>query len=101
MSEIRELPNELLEIAVKELNEVPGRLESELESLQKWIELNPHLQIRSEKQFLVSFLRGCKFNTEKVKQKLELFYSVRQNSPEIMANRDPNEKKIVEMIKQG
>lgn len=99
--EIRELSNELLEVAVRELHEVPGRLEKDVESIRNWMNQNPHLRLRSDTQFLVSFLRGCKFNLEKAKQKLELFYTVRQNSPEIMSKRDPNSESVVEMIRQG
>jgi hypothetical protein len=99
--EIRELPNELLEVAVTELNEVPERLQTDVESLRNWMNQNPHLRLRSDTQFLVAFLRGCKFNLEKVKQKLELFYTVRQSSPEIMAKRDPNDERVVGMIRQG
>lgn len=101
MTEIRELSNELLEVAVKELHEVPERLTTDIESLRKWMKENPHLRLRSDTQFLVAFLRGCKFNLDKVKQKLELFYTVRKSSPEIMTNRDPNEERVVGMIRQG
>lgn len=101
MIEIRELSNELLEVSIKELNEVPERLEENVETLRNWINEHPHLRLRSDTQFLVSFLRGCKFNIEKVKHKLELFYTVRQNSTEIMANRDPNDENVVGMIRQG
>lgn len=101
MPEIRELSNELLEVAVKELHEVPERLAADVESLRNWMNQNPHLRLRSDTQFLVAFLRGCKFNIEKVKQKLELFYTVRKNSPDIMAHRDPNDERVIGMIRQG
>lgn len=101
MTEIRELSNELLEVSKKELHEVPEKIAVDIESIRDWMKQNPHLQLRSDTQFLVAFLRGCKFNLDKVKQKLELFYTVRQNSPEIMAHRNPNDANVLAMIRQG
>jgi hypothetical protein len=59
------------------------------------------LKSRTNDQFLVAFLRGCKHSIEKAKQKLDLFYSVRQHAPEIMSNRDPNDEYLIAMIRQG
>lgn len=101
MSQIRELSPELLKIAKKELNEVPEKTPIFLGTVNEWIKANPQLKIRSDSQFLLSFLRGCKFNLEKVKQKLELFYTIRQKSPELMENRDPSNERVAGMIRQG
>lgn len=101
MTQIRQLSPELLKIAKKELNEVPEKTPVFIETVNEWLKANPHLKIRSDSQFILSFLRGCKFNLDKVKQKLELFYSVRQKSPELIKNRDPNNEQIIGMIRQG
>lgn len=39
---------------------------------------------------LRTFLRGCKFSLEKVKKKLDMYYTMRNAIPEFFANRDVN-----------
>lgn len=99
--EYREIPLELLQVAQEELNEVPEKTMIHLETIREWISENSNMKVRSDAQFLLAFLRGCKFNLDKVKQKLELFYSVRQKSPEIMLGRDINNERVIGMIRQG
>lgn len=101
MSNIRELPNELAKIARDELNEIPDRIDEDLDTLRNWIRQNPHLIARMDDQFLIAFLRGCKYSLERAKQKLDLFYTVRQQTPEIIRNRDPKNERIIGMIRQG
>lgn len=98
--DIREIPIELLKVAETELNEVPEKTMIHIETIRDWIK-GSHMKVRSDAQFLLAFLRGCKFDLVKVKQKLELFYSVRQKSPEIMLHRDTNNDRVIGMIRQG
>lgn len=98
--DIREIPIELLKVAETELNEVPEKTMIHIETIRDWIK-GSHMKVRSDAQFLLAFLRGCKFDLVKVKQKLELFYSVRQKSPEIMLHRDTNNERVIGMIRQG
>lgn len=98
--DIREIPIELLKVAQTELNEVPEKTMIHIETIRDWIK-GSHMKVRSDAQFLLAFLRGCKFDLVKVKQKLELFYSVRQKSPEIMLHRDTNNDRVIGMIRQG
>lgn len=37
----------------------------------------------TDDQWLMAFLRGCKFSLEKTKEKIDLFYSVRQLAPDM------------------
>ena len=101
MTKLRTLHNELAKVAIDEINEVPNRIESDLESLKSWLKHTPHLKTRTDDQFLLAFLRGCKYSLEKTKHKLDLFYSVRQNTPEVIRNRDPNNQYLMGMIRQG
>jgi hypothetical protein len=101
MAEIRTLSIGLAKIAVDELNEVPERINSDIEGLRKWINQSPHLKSRTDDQFLVAFLRGCKYSLEKAKQKLDLFYTVRTHAPELIRNRDPMNENVLGMIRQG
>lgn len=59
---VRPLTSELAILAADELNETPVRLQSDLNALKEWIKQSPHLIVRTDDQFLVTFLRGCKFS---------------------------------------
>lgn len=98
---IRTLSPELLKIATDELNEDPKSMHEDVESLKEWINETPHLNARTNDQFLVNFLRGAKYNVDKAKSKIETFYTVRTQSPELMNDRDPHDEKIKEIIKIG
>lgn len=99
---IRELSPELAAKAAAEINEVPDKIQADLAILKEWMRKSAHINGRiNDDQFLVNFLRGCKYSMEKVKEKLDLFYTIRTQLPEIMTNRDPLSKKNMEIIKHG
>ncbi|XP_059059455.1 alpha-tocopherol transfer protein-like [Achroia grisella] len=87
---IRALCPELAEKARVELNEDPKRLAEDLQHLKDWIAKQPHLRARTDDQWLVIFLRGCKFSLEKAKQKLDLFYTFRNMAPEFFRIKHTN-----------
>lgn len=92
---------ELQKIAIEDLNEVPERINDDIQALREWVLKQPHLKSRTSDQFLVSFLRGCKYNMEKAKQKIDKFYSLRATLPEIYENRNVDDPKVLEIIKTG
>lgn len=98
---VRQLTPSLAKLAADELNETPERLESDLKNLKEWIKQSPHLRVRTDDQFLVTFLRGCKFSIEKAKQKFDLYYTVRSQLPEVMLERDPLDEKLQKIIRLG
>lgn len=101
MPKIRALSIDLAKLAAEEVNEAPDRTQADIDALRSWIEKSPHLKSRSDDQFLIAFLRGCKFSLEKAKQKLDLFYTVRTHAPELIKNRDPADDHVMGMIRQG
>uniref|UniRef100_U5EUS0 Putative transporter n=1 Tax=Corethrella appendiculata TaxID=1370023 RepID=U5EUS0_9DIPT len=101
MTNIRPLTLELAEKAKNELNEVPSRIESDLTIFKEWIKKQPHLNARMDDQFLLAFLRGCKFSIERAKEKLDNFYTVRSCIPEFFHNRNPNNLELQEVMKLG
>ena len=101
INNVRPLTPALQALAAEELNETPDRLVSDLQLLKNWISQCPHLKVRTDDQFLVTFLRGCKFSLEKAKQKFDLYYTVRCHLPEVMLNRDPYDDKLRKLIKLG
>lgn len=87
--EIRELSPELQKKANDELNEKRGRLAEDLRIVREWLAKEPHLIVRQDDQFLVNFLRGCKHSLERFKEKIDLYYTLRQSLPLIYSKWDP------------
>lgn len=101
MAQLRPLTPKLQQRAIAELNEVPERLEDDIQALREWLEKQPHLRARSSDQFLVSFLRGCKFNMEKAKHKLDQYYTLQAGIPEVFNNRSVDDELLLEIIRLG
>ena len=49
----------------------------------------------------MTFLRGCKYSIERVKEKLDMYYTIRTALPELMIDRDPFEQKTAAVIRMG
>ena len=96
---IREINPTLQKIAREELNEDPSQIPQMLEQFREWIRKSPHLRSRMDDQFLLSFLRGSKFSLERAKHKLDMFYTIRQHSPEFFKDRDPEKINVREYMK--
>ncbi|XP_055600189.1 alpha-tocopherol transfer protein-like [Uranotaenia lowii] len=101
MTSLRPLAPELATKAREELNEVTARVPEDLEALKAWLAKQPHLNPRTDDQFLVGFLRGCKFSLEKTKEKLDTYYTVKTALPEFFEDRDPCDQKIQEYAQLG
>ena len=99
--QIRPLCPELQEKAIKELHEVPERMAEDVSKMREWLAKQPHLTVRDDDQTLVNFLRGSKYSLERAKEKLDLYYTVRTAMPDMYKNRDPTDKKSLEILKLG
>jgi hypothetical protein len=99
MANIRELSPALQKIARDELNEDPSQIPQMLEQFREWIRKSPHLRARTDDQFLISFLRCSKYSLERAKHKFDMFYTIRQHSPEFFADRDPEKLNLREFMK--
>jgi len=98
---IRPLNSSLQAIAKDQLFEEPDKIQESLEILKEWIKKSPHLRVRTNDQFLIVFLRGCKYSMERAKQKLDMFYTTRTHIPELFRNRDPLNPITLNIIKLG
>ncbi|XP_050361886.1 uncharacterized protein LOC126781107 [Nymphalis io] len=98
---IRELSPELAKIAKNELNENPTQVASDLQNLKEWISKQSHLRARTDDQWLIALLRGCKFSLERVKAKLDLFYTLRTTAPEVTLRQKPTEPQFLEFLRLG
>lgn len=101
MVNIRPLSSSLTTKARDELNEKPERINEDLNVLRQWIAKSPHLRSRIDDQFLIAFLRGCKYSLERAKEKLDMFYTVRTMSPELIRTRDPENPRTRAIIRLG
>ncbi|XP_070491079.1 uncharacterized protein [Chironomus tepperi] len=101
MVQIRPLNQELQKKAIDELFEDPNRIEKDLEAFREWIKKSPHIKGRTDDQFLIAFLRGCKYSIEKAKQKYDTYYTLKTHVPELCRDRDPMNPKVLGAIRQG
>lgn len=101
MAKIAPLNAELQKIAEEELEERPSRIAEDLAALRLWMQHQPHLKVRDDDQFLIQFLRGCKYSLEKAKQKLDLFFSLKSKYPDMLNVIDVDEPKFVETRSLG
>ncbi|XP_026473073.1 alpha-tocopherol transfer protein-like [Ctenocephalides felis] len=70
----------------------------DLASVKEWLKLQPHLPKDMDDQRIKTFLRGCKFSLEKVKRKLDMYYTMRNAVPEFFADRDVNRPELKEVM---
>lgn len=98
---IRPLNECLQKVAQEELNEDPKLIESDLQAFKEWIEQQPHLKARTTDQFLIAFLRGCKYSLEKAKSKLENYYTLKEKYPEFLKRPNLEDEKFRKLLKKG
>jgi hypothetical protein len=98
---VRPLNAELQLIVEEQLLEDPKNVQEDIQLLREWIKKNPHLNSRTDDQFLLTFIRGCKHSLERAKQKLDLFYTLKTHMPEMTRGIDPLNEKLLALIKTG
>lgn len=98
---LRELSAELQERANKELGEDPKRRQDDIDAIKTWLAKQNHLNANTEDQWILTFLRGCKFSLERTKEKIDSYYTMRTLLPEFFTNRDPMLPELQEILKLG
>lgn len=89
---MRPLTAKLAEIARNDLNEIPERIEQDLIILREWIRQQRHLRARTSDEFLIAFLRRCKYSLEETKKRIDAFFSYYNIFPEVLRNRCVNSR---------
>jgi len=100
MTQIRPLTPELAEIASTNLNEVESRIPDDIIELRTWIEQQPYLVARTDDQFLVAFLRFCKYNMDEAKKRIDYYYTYKTTAVDLLKSRCVDEK-IYSMSRAG
>ncbi|XP_059225683.1 alpha-tocopherol transfer protein-like [Stomoxys calcitrans] len=101
MASLVPLSAELQTVANEELGEVPSRISEDLEALRQWLRLQPHLEARYDDQFLVQFLRGCKYSLERAKEKIDVYFSLKSKYPEMMNLTNVDDPKFRDIYRLG
>ncbi|XP_055856333.1 clavesin-2-like isoform X2 [Episyrphus balteatus] len=101
MAKIRPLNPALQKIAITELNEDPDNVTMEIASIRNWIIDQPKLgKYQISDQFILSFLRACKYNHDTVHRKLPNYLNMKSLCPEILANRRADEE-MMDLVRTG
>uniref|UniRef100_A0A336LTX9 CSON004507 protein n=1 Tax=Culicoides sonorensis TaxID=179676 RepID=A0A336LTX9_CULSO len=101
MNQIRPLTTELNQIALRDLNESSERIQNDVETIRNWMHQIGYIRGREDAQFIIAFLRGCKFSLERTKEKIDLFYTGRFIVPEFYNGKRYQDERIIELLKLG
>ncbi|KAK5646357.1 hypothetical protein RI129_004821 [Pyrocoelia pectoralis] len=99
--DLRRLNNKLEEKAIEELNEDPTQIPQILDLIKEWLRKQLHLNARTDSQRLVAFCRGCKWNIQRIKERLDYFYTIKNITPEFFENRDPLSTELQKVLNAG
>jgi hypothetical protein len=58
-----------------------------------------HNYFLSDENMLLSFIRGCKHDLNRTKSKLDMYFSMRAEAPELFSERDPLNEDVQGMFK--
>ncbi|KAF5297766.1 hypothetical protein FQR65_LT09940 [Abscondita terminalis] len=94
----REWTKELERKAREEVNEVPEKKEQDVKHITDWLLSQPYLNPRTDREWILNYLRGCKFNVQKTKEKLKYLYATKPITPELYSNRDPLQPELQQIL---
>jgi CRAL/TRIO domain len=84
------LTPEIVKLAKEQLEEDDERRAQNVNIIREWLKKQPHLRsCPTDSQFLLKFLRGCKYSLETTKQKLDLMLTLRNMLPGLYSSWDP------------
>ncbi|XP_054277266.1 alpha-tocopherol transfer protein-like [Macrosteles quadrilineatus] len=77
------------------------QVQKKIEQIKDWMKKQPHLPSLPDDyavKFIRQYLIGTKFSTEVTKYKIDTFFSMRHQLPEIFCTRDPLQKDVIDSI---
>ncbi|XP_025414704.1 alpha-tocopherol transfer protein-like [Sipha flava] len=69
-----------------------------INDLKKWIATQPHLPQNMPEEMLILFYHSCYFNVEQTKNCIEVYYTLKTETPEFFANRDITRPELVNAL---
>ncbi|XP_033154965.1 uncharacterized protein LOC117137569 [Drosophila mauritiana] len=100
MAKIRSLEPELAEVARSQLCEDPSSMVEKIEALRTWIIEQIYLEARTDDQFLVAFLRFCRWDVEEAKKRVLFYYTYKSKERELLKGRQVDDK-LIELARSG
>jgi len=100
MAKIRELVPELADVARTDLNEDAANRDALIVEFRTWINEQNYLKARTDDQFLVAFLRVCKWVLECAKKRIVFFYSYKSKERGLLKSRLVDDK-LLELARSG
>lgn len=101
MADVRPLNTALKLKTQDELNETTDKIAQDLHIFREWLSKTHHMKSRTDDQFLIAFLRGSKYNFDKAKKKLDLYYKRKIVAPEIFPPGKATNPKIIDVLRLG
>ncbi|KAM7344537.1 alpha-tocopherol transfer protein-like isoform 2-T2 [Cochliomyia hominivorax] len=98
---IRSLTEDLQKLANEKLNENEKDIENELKIFREWISQQAYLKSRTDDQFLIAFLRNCKYDLSQAQQKLINYYEGPQNNPDLLKRPKMEDERFRKLLKNG
>ncbi|XP_015123298.1 retinol-binding protein pinta [Diachasma alloeum] len=74
---------------------------AKVQEVREWIETHKNLRAPTDDFTIQRFLRACKFDVERAKEKIFNYHAQRSASPDWFANRDPMIPELQDMFKMG
>ncbi|XP_016928739.2 alpha-tocopherol transfer protein-like [Drosophila suzukii] len=100
MAKIRSLVPELAEVARLQLGEDPSAVATKIEALRTWINEQNYLEARTDDQFLVAFLRFCRWDVDDAKKRVLFYYTYKSKERELLKGRLVDDK-LLELARSG
>lgn len=69
--------------------------------LKTWLQQQPHLKANTDDEFLIAFLRGCKYSLEKAKSKIDKFFTLKTKFPELVNVIDFDNDRFKDIFRMG
>ncbi|XP_046661389.1 uncharacterized protein LOC124354751 isoform X2 [Homalodisca vitripennis] len=86
---------------IEDISYDDAQMQSKIQQVKEWMKKQPHLpQLPDEmsEKIIFTILLGTKMSTERTKYKLDTFYAMRHQFPEIFLNIDPTLKDVRDSV---
>lgn len=97
----KSVTRKMVEMAESELGETEEVRENGLSDIREWLTQQSFTNQAPDDLVLLNFLRGCKFDQSKTRNKLTHYFTTRTHIRDVFLNRDPASAELEEIISRG